>query len=134
MSDPRNCTDIQSSVDPVPLRSRLTEDGLVWDINSQVGAWLKSGARSNPLDYGRGRSQVEKAYGFGYSQTGGYLVDYINAIHPRVVAEDGKPIYDGYLVGVAGGNFVGAVPLNQCERGAARTTIRGCRSATRACR
>ena len=116
LSDPRNCTDIQSSVDPVPLRSRQTEDGLVWDINSQVGAWLKSGARSNPLDYGRGRSQVEKAYGFGYSQTGGYLVDYINAIHPRVVAEDGKPIYDGYLVGVAGGNFVGAVPLNQCER------------------
>ncbi len=115
LSDPANCTAIQTSVDPPELRSRLTEDGLVWDINSQVGAWLKSGARSNPLDYGRGRSQVEKAYGFGYSQTGGYLVDYINAIHPRVVAEDGKPIYDGYLVGVAGGNFVGAVPLNQCE-------------------
>jgi hypothetical protein len=115
LSDPRNCTAIQTSVDPPELRSRLTEDGLVWDINSQVGAWLKSGARSNPLGYGRGRSQVEQAYGFGYSQTGGYLVDYINAIHPRVVAEDGRPIYDGYLVGVAGGNFVGAVPLNQCE-------------------
>jgi len=115
LSDPGNCTNIQASVDPPAMRSRLTEDGLVWDINSQVGAWLKSGARSNPLDYGRGRSQVEKAYGFGYSQTGGYLVDYINAIHPRVVAEDGRPIYDGYLVGVAGGNFVGAVPLNQCE-------------------
>ena len=115
LSDPANCTDIQASVDPPALRSRLTEDGLVWDINSQVGAWLKSGARSNPLGYGRGRSQVEKAYGFGYSQTGGYLVDYINAINPRVVAEDGKPIYDGYLVGVAGGGFVGGVPLNQCE-------------------
>ena len=100
------------------LRSRSTEDGLIWDINSQVGAWLRSRDASNPLTYGRtdrGRDPVGRAYGFGYSQTGGYLVNYINAIHPRVVAEDGAPIYDGYLVGVAGGAFVGAVPMNQCE-------------------
>ena len=91
---------------------------MIWDINSQVGAWLRSGAQSNPLASGRRhhrRSAVERAYGFGYSQTGGYLVNYINAIHPRVVAEDGKPLYDGYIVGVAGGGFVGAVPINQCE-------------------
>jgi hypothetical protein len=119
LSDPRNCTDIQTVVDPVALRSRSTEDGLIWDINSQVGAWLRSGAESNPLASGsrkhRRRSLVERAYGFGYSQTGGYLVNYINAIHPRVVADDGRPIYDGYIVGVAGGAFVGAVPINQCE-------------------
>ena len=81
LSDPANCLNPVSSVDPVPLRSRLTEDGLIWDINSQVGAWLKSGARSQPAGLRPSRSQVEKAYGFGYSQTGGYLVDYINAIH-----------------------------------------------------
>jgi Alpha/beta hydrolase domain len=115
LSDPRNCTDIQTVVDPPELRSRATEDGLIWDINSQVGAWLRSGDGSNPLTYGSRRSRVERAYGFGYSQTGGYLVDYINAIHPRVVASDGKPLYDGYIVGVAGGAFVGAVPINQCE-------------------
>jgi Alpha/beta hydrolase domain len=115
LSDPRNCTDIQTVVDPPELRSRATEDGLIWDINSQVGAWLRSGDRSNPLTYGARRSRVERAYGFGYSQTGGYLVDYINAIHPRVVSSDGEPIYDGYIVGVAGGAFVGAVPINQCE-------------------
>jgi hypothetical protein len=118
LTDPRNCTDIQTVVDPPALRSRSTEDGLIWDINSQVGAWLRSGAASNPLADGRPhrrRSLVERAYGFGYSQTGGYLVDYINAIHPRVVAADGEPIYDGYIVGVAGGAFVGAVPINQCE-------------------
>jgi hypothetical protein len=118
LSDPRNCTDIQTVVDPPELRSRATEDGLIWDIYSQVGAWLKSGAPSNPLTYDHGRhhaSQVQHAYGFGYSQTGGYLVDYINAIHPLVVKSDGAPIYDGYLVGVAGGAFVGAVPINQCS-------------------
>jgi hypothetical protein len=110
LSDPRNCTDIQASVDPPALRSRLTEDGLFWDIYSQVGAWLRSDARTNPLAH-----RVRHAYGFGYSQTGGYLVDYINAIQPRVVASDGRPMYDGYIVGVAGANFVGAVPINQCS-------------------
>ena len=37
LSDPRNCTDIQTVVDPPALRSRSTEDGLIWDIYSQVG-------------------------------------------------------------------------------------------------
>ena len=110
LSDPANCTNIQASVDPRPLRSRLTEDGLFWDIYTQVGAWLRSGARSNPLAH-----RVEHAYGFGYSQTGGYMVDYINAIQPLVVASDGRPMYDAYIVGVAGGAFVGGVPLNQCQ-------------------
>jgi hypothetical protein len=30
-----------------------------------------------------------------------------------VVKSDGRPIYDGYLIGVAGGAFVGTVPINQ---------------------
>jgi hypothetical protein len=115
LSDPRNCTDIQTVVDPPALRSRTTEDGLIWDIYSQVGAWLKSGTASNPLTYGHRHSLVQEAYGFGYSQTGGYLIDYINAINPLVVKADGRPIYDGYLVGVAGGAFVGTVPINQCS-------------------
>jgi hypothetical protein len=118
LDDPGNCTDIQTAVDPPELRSRTTEDGLIWDIYSQVGAWLRSDARSNPLVYSKGprrENPAQHAYGFGYSQTGGYLVDYINAIHPLVVESDGKPMYDGYLVGVAGGAFVGAVPINQCS-------------------
>ena len=52
------------------------ERGLAWDMNSQVGAWLKSNATSNPL-----RGAIDKVYGFGYSQTGGYLNTYANAIH-----------------------------------------------------
>ncbi|HKE78748.1 MAG TPA: alpha/beta hydrolase domain-containing protein [Solirubrobacteraceae bacterium] len=119
LSDPRNCTDIQTVVDPPDLRSRATEDGLIWDIYSQVGAWLRSGANSNPL-----ANRVTHAYGFGYSQTGGYLVDYINAINPRVVQTDGKPIYDGYIVAVAGGAFVGGVPLNQCQAAPSATDPR----------
>jgi Alpha/beta hydrolase domain len=129
LDNPHNCKqeDIQTLVDPVKLRSRTTEDGLVWDINSQVGAWIRSGERSNPFtSYGRHRgrhwnhhghtrSAAQKLYGFGYSQTGSFLYDYINAIQPLVVQSDGRPMYDAYIVAVAGGGFIGLAPINQCE-------------------
>lgn len=109
LDDPANCATVATD------SSRETENGLVWDIYSQVGAWARSDAASNPLRYGGADTLVDHAYGFGYSQTGGYLVNYINGIHPRVVESDGAPIYDAYIVGVAGGGFAGAYPMNQCE-------------------
>ena len=135
LDDPRNCQNPVTSVDLPQFRSRATEDGLAWDIYSQVGALVRSNDRANPLayggdrheghGYGRGhghghandkhRTRVDHVYGFGYSQTGGDLYDYINAIHPLDVARNGHPIYDGYIVAVAGGRFVGIVPINQCE-------------------
>ena len=111
LDDPANCNPV------TPPDTRDTERGLIWDVYTQVGAWLKSDAASNPLAYGHGArrsAQVDKAYGFGYSQTGGYLINYINAIHPLVVASEGASVYDGYLVTVAGGAFAGAYPINQC--------------------
>ncbi|MBC7518210.1 MAG: hypothetical protein H7248_04905 [Microbacteriaceae bacterium] len=109
LSDPANCLTVAAD------SARTTENGLIWDIYTQVGAWLKSPADTNPLRYGTAKSRVQHAYGFGYSQTGGYLVNYINAIHPRVVKSDGRPMYDAYIVAVAGGAFAGAYPMNQCE-------------------
>ncbi len=109
LTDPGNCATVAAD------SSRNTENGLVWDIYSQVGAWLKSDDDANPLRYGSRDTRVEHAYGFGYSQTGGYLVNYINGVHPLVVASDGEPVYDAYLVAVAGGGFAGAYPMNQCE-------------------
>jgi hypothetical protein len=112
LDDPMNCAE------PITLirgdSSRATENGLVWDMFTQVGAWLRSDAATNPATYG-GRTSAEQLYGFGYSQTGGYLYNYINGIQPLVEAEDGRPMYDGYIVAVAGGAFVGAVEMNQCE-------------------
>lgn len=109
LTDPRNCATVAAD------SSRTTENGLVWDVYSQVGAWLKSDAPTNPLRYGSRATRVEHAYGFGYSQTGGFLVNYINGVHPLVVESDGEPIYDAYIVAVAGGAFAGAYPMNQCE-------------------
>jgi hypothetical protein len=86
-----------------------TENGLVWDIVSQVGALLKSNSESNPIkDY-----NVEYLIATGYSQTGGYLTTYINLIHPLDTAklDDGSPIFDGYMIG-DGDAFM--FPINQC--------------------
>jgi len=86
-----------------------TENGLVWDIVSQVGALLKSKAASNPVkDY-----NIQYLFATGYSQTGGYLTTYINLIHPLDTARlgNGHPIFDGYMIG-DGDAFM--VPINQC--------------------
>ena len=88
------CTTVPRDSDP------STENGLVWDIHSQVGAWLKSSDPSNP--FGRG---VKHLYAWGYSQTGAFLYTYINAIVPL-----DKPIYDAYLIAVA----AAPSPINQC--------------------
>jgi hypothetical protein len=122
LDDPANCSTVDADANPatpdVALpedTSRATENGLVWDVYTQVGNWLRGDGDGNPLTYGGERTRVEHAYGFGYSQTGGYLVNYMKAIHPLVVQQQGAPVYDAYLLGVAGGAFAGAYPMNQCE-------------------
>ncbi|MDL4821100.1 alpha/beta hydrolase domain-containing protein [Actinomadura opuntiae] len=113
LNDPRNCTNVPAD------SSRTTENGLAWDIFSQLGSLLRSNSRSNPVSYANQRNhthRVQHLYGFGYSQTGGYLYNYSNGIHPLDVQRNGgRPTYDGYIVAVAGGNFAGAVPMNQCD-------------------
>jgi hypothetical protein len=115
LDDPANCKPPISFITPGSA-TRETEDGLVYDITSQAGAWVRSSARSNPLTYGkRHGSPVDRVYNLGYSQTGSYQYDYVNAVQPLVVKSDGRPMFDGYIVAVAGGRFIGAAPLNQCE-------------------
>jgi hypothetical protein len=95
----------------LPDSTPATENGLIWDIASQVAGLLKSDSEHNPL---KGFS-VEMAFLTGYSQTGGYVVTYINFIRPLPDAQGtgGKPVYDGYLIGDGDGLFI---PLNQCSK------------------
>jgi len=107
LDDPRNCSTVATD------SARTTENGLVWDIHTQVGAWLRSRSASNPLLYGADGSAshpVQRLYAWGYSQTGSFLYTYINAVHPLVVKEDGRSMFDAYLVAVASG----PTPINQC--------------------
>jgi hypothetical protein len=94
----------------LPDSTPATENGLVWDIATQVGALLKSEGHHNPF---KGFS-VKMAFLTGYSQTGGYVVTYVNFIRPLpdALGSNGKPVYDGYLIGDGDGLLV---PLNQCS-------------------
>jgi Alpha/beta hydrolase domain len=105
-----------SMANPVPPRcttttwsgaTPTTENGLVWDMVSQIGALVRSGSSQNPL----ARFGVRSVYLTGFSQTAGYATTYVNAIAPNVTRADGGPIFDGYLI-AAGANF--PVPINQC--------------------
>ena len=108
LTNPDNCPKVAADSD------RATENGLIWDIVRQTAAWLKSRDASNPLLYGvtaGAPHPVQRLYGWDYSQTGGYLYTYVNAIHPLDVIDNaGKPLFDGYLIATASG----PTPINQC--------------------
>ena len=107
LDDPQNCSTLPSD------SQRTTENGLAWDIMSQVGRLVRSKDARNPVRYGV-QADPTRVYGFGYSQTGGYMYDYINAVRPISTLPRGREVYDGYIVAVAGGAFAGAYPINQC--------------------
>jgi hypothetical protein len=94
----------------LPDSTPATENGLIWDITSQVGVLLKSKVENNPLK----GFPVKMAFLTGYSQTGGYVVTYANFIRPlpKALGYSGKPVYDGYLIGDGDGILI---PLNQCS-------------------
>ena len=73
------------------------ETGLIWDIISHVGAVMKSISPSSPMAGYR----VEYVYAAG--ATGGDLSAYVSAIHPLAMLDNGRPIYDGYLIKCTGG-------------------------------
>ena len=69
-----------------------TEEGLRWDVISQVGALLKSNTAAGPL----AGMPVQALYlTAGQSPD---LMTMINAIHSSAVLDNGKPIFDAYLV------------------------------------
>src|SRR5580658_2019400 len=86
------------------------EDGLKWDMLSQVAAALKNGANLNAR------------YLYMTSQ-GADVLTYAAAIQTHATLENGKPVYDGFLVKTPGG--VGRI--RRCApavpKGDARQTI-----------
>jgi hypothetical protein len=67
-----------------------SEEGLLWDITSQLGALLKSSAPSRPL------AGLKVEYVYLTTQDAAHLT-YINAVQRRATLADGKPVYDGHL-------------------------------------
>lgn len=84
-----------------------TENGLLWDIISQIGALVRSDSPSNPLK----EYAVKYVYGTGFSQTGSNMIAYINIGHDRALLPNGKQVFDGFLLGGAST----MTPINQCS-------------------
>ncbi len=106
-SDPQNCAMVLGD------SARTTENGLIWDVLRQVGAWVKGRDGSNPLTYGQGdQALVQRLYAWGYSQSGNFLVTYLNAFHALDVRALGKPLFDAYFIAVPGG----LTAIHQCAQ------------------
>jgi hypothetical protein len=89
-----------------------SEEGLRWDMISQVGALLKSGATS-PL----GNLRVERLYATSH---GGELPTYVSAVHPHAKLASGQPVYDGFVIH----RYAGLARINQCAAAPAATDPR----------
>jgi hypothetical protein len=93
---------------PADNGSPTTENGLAWDIFSQVGVLARNTSGSAPM---AGLS-VERVYGSGYSLMGTAMQIYVNAISPYASQSNGSPIFDGFLIGAPAGGMMGSI--NQC--------------------
>ncbi|HEX5432449.1 MAG TPA: alpha/beta hydrolase domain-containing protein, partial [Bryobacteraceae bacterium] len=89
------------------------EQGLQWDMLSQIAAALKSGAPGEPM------AGFKVARVFMTTQSGD-IVTYINAIHSHARLENGKPAYDGYMIKNPGG----AVRIANCAAAPGRNDPR----------
>ena len=96
-----------------PTAAADREDGLKWDMLSQVGAALKSDAPTRPL------AGFKTEYLYMTAQ-GGDVVTYLSAIHPHAKLANGKPVYDGYLVK----SLSGPGRINQCAAPPAKSESR----------
>jgi len=85
------CPAAAGAKDKGPAGPSPTEDGLKWDMISQVAAALKSTDKNMPLS----GFLVDRIY---MTTQIADLETYINAIHSHAMLANGKPAYDGYLV------------------------------------
>ncbi|MFL6606485.1 MAG: alpha/beta hydrolase domain-containing protein [Steroidobacteraceae bacterium] len=90
-----------------PESSPRTENGLMWDILSEVGALLRDPPPASPLR----RFYTQRLFMTGDSQSGAFVLTYANAIHPFARSTTAGPLYDGYLAIVASGP---STPIRQC--------------------
>lgn len=93
------------------------EDGLAWDIFTQVAYLIKNGKSESPLS----GYKVSRVYGFGYSQDANYLRTYLNDFQNNALSIYGEAgMYDGFLLAAG----TRTVPINQCSTRARDTRVK----------
>ena len=80
--------------------SKLYENGLVWDMISQVGALVRD--ENGPL----AGYDVDYVFGTGESQTGFFINTYAANFAEDAFLEDGKKVYDGFVSASGAGKVV----------------------------
>jgi hypothetical protein len=92
-NDPQNCTMVAGD------SARTTENGLIWDVLRQVGAWVKSRERSNPLNYGRdsqttvqGEQAFHRSRGWRGARTGS------TEVGRSIVSDAASPLWRTFLL------------------------------------
>src|SRR3981081_2513116 len=80
-------------------------NGLLCDIFSQNAAWARSNDNIQPIN------RNQRVYGYGYSQSGFDVQTHVDAVLPLAKQENGKPIFDGFLIA---SGFNSPAPINQC--------------------
>lgn len=76
------------------------EDGIRWDVFTDTARLLRSPA--GPLE----GLAVRRTFASGWSFTGSFLRTFINeGFHDRARLASGKPLIDGYLIGISGFSF-----------------------------
>jgi Alpha/beta hydrolase domain len=107
-----------SMANPVPVNATCpnpaenstptSENGLAFDIISQVGVLARATSGANPM----AGLTVTRVYVTGYSTSANILQIYANAISPYASQPNGSPIFDGFLIGAPAGGILGGI--NQC--------------------
>ena len=102
------CGHMPGEKDYSPDISKTEENGLAWDIFTQVGAMFRG--KENPLGVA-----AKTVYLTGESQSGNYIVTYYKYFAPQArIDQDGgsQPVFDGYLLEAA--TTPEGSPINQC--------------------
>ncbi len=107
-ADQQTCGHLPGETDYSPNLSKLEENGLAWDMFTQVGTMLR--ATDNPFGV-----TADSVYMTGESQTGNYVITYYKYFHPKAELEVNgtpRPVFDGYLAEAA--TTPEGAPINQC--------------------
>lgn len=127
-SGPHGALSAMRALDPERYAALVwpDDDGPRWDAFAQIAALIKSPAAGTPFAGYR----VARTYAAGWSFTGSLLRTFIDeGFHDRAGDRWGRPLIDGYLIGISAGPFVsGMVSLTTgtpaLPVGHARRTLR----------
>jgi hypothetical protein len=90
------------------------EDGIRFEVMADIGKLLRGDRPDNPLRH----LKVRSLFAEGWSFTGSFMRTFIDeGFHDRTRLPDGKPVFDGYLIGISSRwNGGGYLPLNTHEK------------------